>query len=144
MAKFKKRLANWKSIFTSIGGRLTLVNSVLKSLGIYYLSLFPIPVQVNKKIESMRARFFWGIDDNVKKIQWVKWDFPKRKEGLMLIKSCHGIKGRFLDGGTIPPRSGVWASIVKASMELHTRDLVSNSAFRIKVGNSRNTRFWLP
>ena len=61
---------------------------------------------------------------------------------VKLIKSCHGIEGRFLNGGTTPPKSGVWTGIVKASMELHRRDLIPNSAFRRKVGNGRNTRFW--
>ena len=61
IAKFKKRLANWKSKLMSIGGRLILVKSDLGSLEIYYLSLFPIPVQVSKQLESMRARFFGAL-----------------------------------------------------------------------------------
>ncbi|GKA75683.1 RNA-directed DNA polymerase, eukaryota, partial [Tanacetum coccineum] len=69
----------------SISGRLTLAKSVLGSLRIYYLSLFPLPAHVNKQLESIRVRFFWGIDDNEKKIQWVKWDIilnSKEKGGL--------------------------------------------------------------
>nr|GEY17161.1 RNA-directed DNA polymerase, eukaryota [Tanacetum cinerariifolium] len=61
---------------------------------------------------------------------------------VKLIKSCHGTEGGFFDGGTSPPKSGVWAGIVKAYRELHTRGLVPNSAIRRKVGNGRNTRFW--
>ncbi|PWA63235.1 ribonuclease H protein [Artemisia annua] len=47
--------------------------------------MFPLPAQVNKQLESIRARFFWGIDDNEKKIQWVKWEAilnAKEKGGL--------------------------------------------------------------
>ncbi|GKD97373.1 RNA-directed DNA polymerase, eukaryota, reverse transcriptase zinc-binding domain protein, partial [Tanacetum coccineum] len=112
MAKFKKRLANWKSKLMSISGRLTLVKSVL---GINQALLF-----------KWHWRFLNGND-----MPWVK-----------LIKSCHDTEGGFLDGGTTPPKSGVWASIVRACMELHTHGLVPNSAIRRKVSNCRNTRFW--
>ncbi|GKC16200.1 RNA-directed DNA polymerase, eukaryota [Tanacetum coccineum] len=65
--KFQTRLAKWKSKLMSIGGRLTLAKSVIGSLRICYLSLFPLPAHVNKQLESIRARFFGGIDDNAKK-----------------------------------------------------------------------------
>ncbi|GKG33562.1 hypothetical protein Tco_0433721, partial [Tanacetum coccineum] len=58
---------------------------------------------------------------------------------VKLIKSCHGTEGGFFDGGTTPPKSGVWAGIVKACRELHTCGLVLNSAIRRKVENGRNT-----
>ncbi|GJS60504.1 hypothetical protein Tco_0655288 [Tanacetum coccineum] len=83
--KFQTRLAKWKSKLMSIGGRLTLAKSVIGSLGICYLSLFPLLAHVNKQLESIRARFFGGIDDNAKKIHSVKWDLilnSKEKGGL--------------------------------------------------------------
>ena len=38
--RFKKRLASWKRQYISKGGRLTLIQSTLSSLPIYFLSLF--------------------------------------------------------------------------------------------------------
>ena len=58
--KCHKRLSSWKSNLLSIGGRHTLISSVLGSLGIYFLSLFHMPVTVNKKLEAIRSRFFLG------------------------------------------------------------------------------------
>uniref|UniRef100_A0A2N9F9F3 Reverse transcriptase domain-containing protein n=1 Tax=Fagus sylvatica TaxID=28930 RepID=A0A2N9F9F3_FAGSY len=44
--KVEKRLAGWKRIYLSKGGRLTLIKSTLSSLPSYYLSLFPLPMSV--------------------------------------------------------------------------------------------------
>jgi hypothetical protein len=56
--RFKDRLSKWKANLLSIGGRITLVSSVLGSLPIYYISLFRFPRKVNALLEGIRARFF--------------------------------------------------------------------------------------
>lgn len=38
--KFEKRLANWKVNLLFVGGRLTLIKSIINTLGIYYMSMF--------------------------------------------------------------------------------------------------------
>nr|GEY94209.1 reverse transcriptase domain, reverse transcriptase zinc-binding domain protein [Tanacetum cinerariifolium] len=55
---FTKKLSSWKANLLSIGGRLTLVKSVLGSLPIYFLSMFKAPEAVISKLESIRRRFF--------------------------------------------------------------------------------------
>jgi hypothetical protein len=44
--KMENRLAGWKRLYLSKGGRLTLINSTFSNLPTYILSLFPIPVGV--------------------------------------------------------------------------------------------------
>ncbi|GKE19852.1 RNA-directed DNA polymerase, eukaryota, reverse transcriptase zinc-binding domain protein [Tanacetum coccineum] len=63
--RFHKRLSKWKSKTLSIGGRLTLIKSVLGSVGVYYFSTFKAPIKVINKLEGIRRNFFWGgsLDD---------------------------------------------------------------------------------
>ncbi|GJV58049.1 retrovirus-related pol polyprotein from transposon TNT 1-94 [Tanacetum coccineum] len=74
--RFHERLSSWKANSLSIGGRLTLVKSVLSSLPIYYLSLSlsKAPSLVIDVLETIRRRFFWGFKDSHRGISWVKWD----------------------------------------------------------------------
>ncbi|GJW01256.1 putative RNA-directed DNA polymerase, eukaryota, reverse transcriptase zinc-binding domain protein [Tanacetum coccineum] len=55
------------------GGRLTLIKSVLGGLGIYYLSIFRAPESVIQDLERIRSNFFWGGNQDGKKMAWVKW-----------------------------------------------------------------------
>ncbi|KAF3652458.1 putative midasin-like isoform X7 [Capsicum annuum] len=55
-----RRLARWKSPYLSLGGRLTLVKSVLDSLLSYMMSLFPIPKSIEKRINLLRRTFLWN------------------------------------------------------------------------------------
>ncbi|GKB41679.1 hypothetical protein Tco_0886621 [Tanacetum coccineum] len=72
--KFQKRLSKWKSKSLSFGGRLTLVKSVLRSLGVYYFSTFKAPISIINKLECIRRKFFWGGSSDEKKIAWINWD----------------------------------------------------------------------
>jgi hypothetical protein len=80
-----KRLASWKGKHLSIGGRLTLINSVLSSLPLYMMSFFAIPKGVLKKLDYFRSRFFWQGDESKKKYLLARWTIlcqPKDQGGL--------------------------------------------------------------
>ena len=53
LEKMEKRLAGWKSLYLSKGGRVTLIKSTLSNLPTYFLSLFPIPASVAKRIKKL-------------------------------------------------------------------------------------------
>ena len=83
--KFEAKLAKWKQRSLSMGGRITLINSVLSALPIYLLSFFKIPKKVVHKIVSIQRNFLRGGHQEASKIPWVKWDtvcLPKNKGGL--------------------------------------------------------------
>ncbi|GKD03866.1 putative RNA-directed DNA polymerase, eukaryota, reverse transcriptase zinc-binding domain protein [Tanacetum coccineum] len=71
--RFRPRLSTWKASLFSIGGRLTLIKYVLGSLSIYYLSIFRSPESVLNDLERIRSNFFWGGNQDGKKMAWVKW-----------------------------------------------------------------------
>ena len=64
--RIEKCLSSWKGKKISIGGHLTLINSVLSSLPIYMMSFFKIPKGVCKKLDYFRSRFFWQSDEHKK------------------------------------------------------------------------------
>ncbi|KHN44525.1 Putative ribonuclease H protein, partial [Glycine soja] len=83
--KFEDKLAKWKQRSLSMGGRITLINSVLTALPIYLLSFFKIPKKVVHKIVSIQRKFLWGGQQEASKIPWVKWGsvcLPKNKGDL--------------------------------------------------------------
>jgi hypothetical protein len=52
-----RRLAPWKRMYLSKGGRIALIKSTLSNLPTYMMSLFPIPASVAKQIEKIQRDF---------------------------------------------------------------------------------------
>lgn len=58
--RFWSRLSGWKAKCLSFRGWLTLLKSVLGSLGNYLVLIFLVPFSVLRYLEALRARyFFW-------------------------------------------------------------------------------------
>nr|GFB07203.1 RNA-directed DNA polymerase, eukaryota [Tanacetum cinerariifolium] len=72
--KLRSRLSKWKVKTLSIGGRLTLLKSVLGASPLYTMSIFKVPRGVLEEMEAIRNYFFNGADSLDKKITWVAWD----------------------------------------------------------------------
>jgi hypothetical protein len=82
-----KRLGVWNGRNLSIGGRVTLINSVLSSLPLYFFSFFKAPVCVLKELVGIQRKFLWGGGMESKKVCWISWERvcqPKDKGGLGL------------------------------------------------------------
>nr|GEU73471.1 RNA-directed DNA polymerase, eukaryota [Tanacetum cinerariifolium] len=72
--KLRSRLSNWKVKTLSIGGRLTLLKSVLGASPLYYMSIFKTPKTVLKDLEAIRSKFFNGANSSETKITWIAWN----------------------------------------------------------------------
>ena len=55
LERMERRLMSWKRLYLSKGGKITLIKNTLSSLPTYFLSLFPIPVDI----------FFFFLINNV-------------------------------------------------------------------------------
>ncbi|GJT20008.1 hypothetical protein Tco_0878714 [Tanacetum coccineum] len=156
----------------SIGGRLTLIKSVLGSLGIYYLSIFRAPESVLQDLERIRAKFFWGGNKDKNKMAWVKWpiilnSFDKgglnigslkafnlalfQKWRWRLLSSPNAlwvqvIKAYHGQEGGFDTNGcsfkGIWANIVGTSNFLHSKGVLILSNLRFKAGCDTRIRFW--
>ena len=88
----EKKLAGWKRLYLSKGGRLTLLKSTLSSLPTYYLSLFTILVAVADKLERIQRNFLWGSSEECFKNSLVAWEkvcSPLEVGGLGVRKLSH-------------------------------------------------------
>ncbi|GKF29167.1 hypothetical protein Tco_0095509 [Tanacetum coccineum] len=90
--KFKSRLSKWKVKILSVGGRLTLLKSVLGSIAIYFMSIFRTPITIIDTLETIRNKFFWGMEIGEKKITWIKWkkSMARKEDGGLGIGSLYG------------------------------------------------------
>ncbi|GJX94652.1 RNA-directed DNA polymerase, eukaryota, reverse transcriptase zinc-binding domain protein [Tanacetum coccineum] len=138
--RFRSRLSTWKASLLSIGGRLTLIKYVLESLSIYYLLIFRAHESVLNDLERIRSNFFWGGNQDGKKIAWVKWSIILNSYDNGVVKAFHGHEGGFDNNGC--SFKGTWANIVRSSNFLHSKSVILNNSFCFNAGCGTRIHFW--
>nr|GEZ58252.1 RNA-directed DNA polymerase, eukaryota, reverse transcriptase zinc-binding domain protein [Tanacetum cinerariifolium] len=104
------RLSRWKLKTISIEGRLTLLKSVLGSTPIFHTSIYKVPMVVLRTMEGIRARFFNGADNKVRKSSWAK-----------VITAIHGDDGKI--GKTVNPTfPSIWLNIIQEVVVMKTKE----------------------
>nr|GEW06321.1 RNA-directed DNA polymerase, eukaryota [Tanacetum cinerariifolium] len=170
IGKLKSRLSKWKLKTLSIGGRLTLLKSVLGATPIYSISLYKVPKFVLNSMESIRRNFFNGIQDGDRKISWVKWSkvLSSKKYGCLGVSSFFALNMAFLfkwiwrfishdnslwfrfilamHGTCIQNQSpfhfSTWNAIVREVNVLKNKGVDLISYCKIHVGSGMNTKLW--
>nr|GEV69514.1 RNA-directed DNA polymerase, eukaryota, reverse transcriptase zinc-binding domain protein [Tanacetum cinerariifolium] len=138
VSKVKSWLSKWKLKTISTGGRLTLIKSVLTSIPLYQMSSFKVPIKVLNILESIRRKFFNGIEGNERKLALISWDtvLASKKYGAI-----NGEKGNLGAYDNITKRSP-WLDIVREINVLRSKGIDFLSLIRKKVSNGEDTLFW--
>ncbi|GJS22452.1 RNA-directed DNA polymerase, eukaryota [Tanacetum coccineum] len=116
--KISARLSKRKTKTLSIGGRLTLIKSVLTSLPLYHILVYKAPMGVLHDMESFRRRFFNGIDKNERKIT------------MIVEYTCY------------VSRPSLWNNIIREHGSLSSQGINLLVHLKKKVGNRVHTLFW--
>nr|GEY71858.1 RNA-directed DNA polymerase, eukaryota [Tanacetum cinerariifolium] len=112
----------------SIGGRLTLLKSVLGASPLYNMSIYKVPKGVLKEMEAIRCNFFNGSDPAERKITWVSWDkvLASKKNGGLGVSSFHELNRALLLKWVwrfLSQDGSLWYRVIQAlygaSFELH-------------------------
>ncbi|GJY60515.1 RNA-directed DNA polymerase, eukaryota [Tanacetum coccineum] len=169
--KLTSRLSKWKANTLSIGGRLTLLKSVLGATPIYSMSIFKVPKGILKAMEALRNRFFIGADVSDRKMTWAAWDkvLASKKNGGLGVSSFFALNRalllkwvwRFISrDGSLWYRvicalygdfisshsshvSSNWSSILRELYELRDKGFDFWSHCKRRIGDGVDTRFWL-
>ncbi|GKA99799.1 RNA-directed DNA polymerase, eukaryota, partial [Tanacetum coccineum] len=117
--KVLSRLSKWKIKTLSIGGRFTLLKSVLGSMPIFHMSIFKVPSYVLKTLESIRSRFFNGQDHKSRKASWVKWDnvLTSKDKGGLGVSSLYALNRGLMFKWIwrfYSQKSSLWTRVIKA------------------------------
>ena len=97
--RFEERHLDWKSKY--LGGRLTLIWSVLSSIPNYFLFVFPLPYFCGHHVRAMQRNFLWGSFGSNFKYHLVRWNIAKQpviQRGLGL-RTCRSSMKLFLASG---------------------------------------------
>jgi hypothetical protein len=81
----KRKLGSWGNKYISLGGRIVVINAVLNSLPIFFLSYMKMPVKVWREVVKIQRKFFWAGLVQTRRMCWIKWSAickPKKEGGL--------------------------------------------------------------
>nr|GEZ70490.1 RNA-directed DNA polymerase, eukaryota [Tanacetum cinerariifolium] len=126
--KLRSRLSKWNVKTLSIGGRLTLLKSVLSASSLYNMSIYKVLKGVLKEMEAIRCNFFNGADPAERKITWASWDkvLASKKNGGLGVSSFHALNRALLLKWVwrfLSQDGSLWYRVIQAlygaSFELH-------------------------
>ncbi|GKC08592.1 RNA-directed DNA polymerase, eukaryota, partial [Tanacetum coccineum] len=121
MAKVSSRLSKWKLKTLSIGGRLTLLKSVITAIPIYHMSHFKVPAGILKELESIRMNFFNGTDKSERKMVWIGWDkiLASKKNGRLNLSKLVMAPRKLWTFKMLANKGSIWYDLIYAFSSLN-------------------------
>ncbi|GJR88927.1 RNA-directed DNA polymerase, eukaryota [Tanacetum coccineum] len=115
--KLRTRLSKWKAKTLSIGGRLTLLKSVLGASPLYTMSIFKVP-KASKKKGGLGVSSFHALNRALL-LKWV-WLFVSQ-DGSLWFRVIQAVYGSTIDTHSIQTAL-IWSSILREVQVLKAND----------------------
>jgi hypothetical protein len=83
--RVNSRINGWKEKLLSMGGKEILIKSIAQAIPVYAMMVFKIPNKICKGITNAISRYWWGDDNNHKRMHWQEWwkmCMPKGSGGM--------------------------------------------------------------
>ena len=83
--RIKQRIQGWMEKQLSVGGKEILLKAVAQAIPVFAMSVFCLPKGICKEITDIIASFWWGDDEENKKMHWYSWwklCYPKSEGGM--------------------------------------------------------------
>eukprot|EP00253_Pinus_taeda_P034856 PITA_34856 len=117
LAKIEAKINHWSFRWLSRVGRLTLVNSVLQAMPVFWAALTWIPKGTLHKIKKLCNRFLWSGSKEDSVLPWVAWDKIARPKdwGGWGIKNLNdfSISLAAKSGWRLITSENLWTRVVK-------------------------------
>ncbi|KAK3212786.1 hypothetical protein Dsin_017492 [Dipteronia sinensis] len=126
------KVKGWGDRLLSVGGKEVLIKRVIQSIPTYSMGLSRVPKGLIFEIQRLSSRFWWGSNQNSRKLHWCMWDrlCKPKVEGALLARQCWRIlkfpnslaatilKGKYFHDSNIweasssPSASFLWNSLM--------------------------------
>jgi hypothetical protein len=165
--RVKQRVYDWKNNFLSQAGKEVLLKAVIQAIPTYCISVFLLPKELCREINSLMQKFWWGNKENDRKINWMSWanmglaksnggmgfrdlhGFNKAllaKQGWRLVQDPNSLVGRifkakYYHGGSfLEAKTGSRPSFAWRSI-LAARELLKEG-LQWRVGDGKSIKIW--
>ncbi|CAK8535431.1 unnamed protein product [Lathyrus sativus] len=112
-----------------MGGRATLISSVMTNFPLHYFAFFKVPKSVVQKIVAIQRNFLWSRSKEKKGITWVSWSnvYKSKEDGGLGIRDV----GRFNTAlmakwiwRLLPEKDAIWVGILDGRYGRFAMDLL--------------------
>jgi hypothetical protein len=79
VAKFERKIGYWCNKWLSLGGRYVLVNSVLQSLSVFWMSMERIPCFILTNLRRLSFNFLWSGQNVNHQFHLCSWEILSRR-----------------------------------------------------------------
>ncbi|GJX45440.1 hypothetical protein Tco_0262116 [Tanacetum coccineum] len=112
------------------------------------MSIYKASQAVVKFLESIRNRFFIGVNSDERKATWISWKkvLASKLEGglgVNMVRAIHGNDGLLKESFRKSYPNSIWVTIIKAISSLKNKRVDLMEFCQKKVSDGQGTRFWL-